>query len=73
MHISVHSFGFNAAVLHIHYGLLPHQIPQSTIPVLLFRLVAMARLDGLLDWLCLQVRRARNPLHSPVLTLMHLV
>ena len=71
MHISVHSFGFNAAVLHIHYGLLPHQIPQSTIPVLLFRLVAMARPDGLLDRLRLQVRRASNPLHNLMLTLMH--
>ena len=56
MHIPVHSFGFYATLLHVHYGFLSRQIPQSTIPIILLRLVVMARPDRLLHRLRLQVR-----------------
>lgn len=33
VHIPIHSFGLYVVVLHVHYRLLPRQIPQPTIPV----------------------------------------
>lgn len=45
MHLSFHPPRFYAPVLHIHYGFLPHKIPQPAIPVRLRSIEALRFTD----------------------------